>query len=60
MWAAVKVMIMKQVYLIMCGVSFQYGEDGDIKSFLVEVKWTDNYPDELPNVNLDAFYNKHM
>ncbi|XP_043232717.1 RWD domain-containing protein 4-like isoform X1 [Amphibalanus amphitrite] len=39
---------------------YKYGEDGDIKSFLVEVKWTENYPDELPNINLDAFYNKHI
>jgi len=41
---------------------FQYkiGDDGDNKSFLVEVKWTENYPDQLPDINLDAFYNKHI
>ncbi|XP_037068428.1 RWD domain-containing protein 4-like [Pollicipes pollicipes] len=39
---------------------YKFGDDGENKSFLVEVKWTDSYPDELPNVNLDAFYNNHI
>ncbi|XP_070571594.1 RWD domain-containing protein 4-like [Ptychodera flava] len=42
--------------------TFQYkiGESGHYKSFLVEVKWTENYPESLPNINLDAFYNNHV
>ena len=42
--------------------SFQYkfGEDGHYKSFLLEVSWPENYPQCLPEVKLDAFYNKHI
>lgn len=39
---------------------FQYGDDGDNKSFLLEVEWHSNYPTEAPRINLDMFYNKHM
>uniref|UniRef100_H2YN28 RWD domain-containing protein n=1 Tax=Ciona savignyi TaxID=51511 RepID=H2YN28_CIOSA len=41
---------------------FQYkiGEDADMKSFLIEVVWTKEYPNELPRINLDAFYNNHI
>lgn len=38
----------------------QYGENNSMKSFLVEVKWGDEYPNELPIFNMDTFYNKHM
>lgn len=31
-----------------------------MKSFLVEVKWGEEYPNELPTINMDTFYNKHM
>lgn len=39
---------------------FQYkvGEESDAKTFLVEISWPESYPDELPIINLDAFYNK--
>ena len=42
--------------------TFQYkvGEDAHYKSFLLEVSWPEDYPDVSPNVNLDAFYNKHV
>ena len=30
------------------------------KNFLLEVAWGDQYPDELPDVNLNAFFNKHI
>ena len=41
---------------------FQYklGEDGTAKSFILEITWTDEYPEVLPNISLDAFYNKHI
>ncbi|KAK2169054.1 hypothetical protein LSH36_12g03099 [Paralvinella palmiformis] len=41
---------------------FQYkvGEDGSNKSFLIEVIWGENYPNEMPDVNLSAFYNNHI
>lgn len=41
---------------------FQYkvGEDQHHKSFVVQVTWGDGYPEELPDIHLDAFYNKHI
>ncbi|KAI0229086.1 RWD domain-containing protein 4 [Lamellibrachia satsuma] len=41
---------------------FQYkvGEDQHHKSFVVQVTWGEGYPDELPDIHLDAFYNKHI
>ncbi|XP_044753794.1 RWD domain-containing protein 4 [Coccinella septempunctata] len=39
---------------------YKYGENESIKSFLLEIEWTENYPEELPKINLDAFYNKHV
>ncbi|KAE9531649.1 hypothetical protein AGLY_010855 [Aphis glycines] len=39
---------------------YKYGEDSDNKSFLLEVEWHDNYPNEAPKINLDMFYNKHI
>lgn len=39
---------------------YKYGEENDPKSFLVEIVWTENYPDEKPNINMDTFYNKHL
>lgn len=38
----------------------QFGEDGSHQSFLVELQWSDNYPEEPATINLDLFYNKHM
>ena len=42
--------------------TFQYkiGDDDHNKSFLLEVSWTEGYPDIAPDINLDAFYNKHV
>jgi hypothetical protein len=31
-----------------------------MKSFVIEVVWGENYPEELPDINMNAFYNKHM
>lgn len=39
---------------------YKYGECDTIKSFLLEIKWGPQYPEELPEVNLDLFYNKHI
>ncbi|CAD6998429.1 RWD domain-containing protein 4 [Ceratitis capitata] len=39
---------------------YKYGEDDHYKSFLVEVQWTDNYPNEIPKMNLDTFYNRNL
>ncbi|XP_054745223.1 RWD domain-containing protein 4 [Anastrepha obliqua] len=39
---------------------YKYGEDDHYKSFLVEIKWTEKYPDELPNINMDTFYNRNL
>lgn len=39
---------------------FQYGEDEDRKSILLEICWGDQYPNEIPTINLDMFYNRNM
>ncbi|ESP04169.1 hypothetical protein LOTGIDRAFT_180040 [Lottia gigantea] len=39
---------------------YKYGEDGDNKSVIVEIKWGENYPESSPEINLDLFYNKHI
>jgi len=43
-----------------CAFQYKVGEDGDSRSFVLEISWTENYPEEIPNINLDAFYNKHL
>ncbi|XP_029648724.1 RWD domain-containing protein 4 [Octopus sinensis] len=42
--------------------TFQYkcGEDGTSHSLLIEISWGEKYPDEVPCINLDAFYNNHL
>ncbi|XP_013379098.1 RWD domain-containing protein 4 [Lingula anatina] len=51
-----------ECFKIASETSFQYkiGEDGSYKSFLLEISWPENYPEELPNIKLDTFYNKHL
>uniref|UniRef100_A0A182QH59 RWD domain-containing protein n=1 Tax=Anopheles farauti TaxID=69004 RepID=A0A182QH59_9DIPT len=38
---------------------YKYGEEGN-KSFLLEICWTENYPNELPTLNLETFYNRNL
>ncbi|XP_049286130.1 RWD domain-containing protein 4 [Anopheles funestus] len=38
---------------------YKYGEEGN-KSFLLEICWTVNYPNELPTFNLETFYNRNL
>jgi hypothetical protein len=38
----------------------QYGIEGEPHSFVLEISWPESYPESLPDINLDAFYNKHM
>ncbi|CAC5388454.1 RWD domain-containing protein 4 [Mytilus coruscus] len=39
---------------------YKYGEEGNHRSFVLEISWTDDYPEHSPNIKLDAFYNKHI
>lgn len=39
---------------------FQYGEEDGNKSFLLEICWQENYPNELPTINMDTFYNRNL
>jgi len=39
---------------------YKYGEQGDLKSFVLELSWSNEYPDVAPQFNLDVFYNKHI
>ncbi|XP_050083640.1 RWD domain-containing protein 4 [Anopheles aquasalis] len=38
---------------------YKYGEEGN-KSFLLEICWTEKYPEELPTFNLETFYNRNL
>ncbi|XP_053072246.1 RWD domain-containing protein 4 isoform X3 [Acinonyx jubatus] len=40
-------------------VSFQYriGENGDPKAFLIEISWTETYPQTPPIISMNAFFN---
>lgn len=49
---------MKYIKLTKC--SKQYGEEDNYKSFLVELKWGENYPDEAPTINMNTFYNRNL
>ncbi|XP_017471602.1 PREDICTED: RWD domain-containing protein 4 [Rhagoletis zephyria] len=39
---------------------YKYGEDDHYKSFLVEIHWTGDYPNEMPKINMDTFYNRNL
>ncbi|KAH8377552.1 hypothetical protein KR093_005913 [Drosophila rubida] len=39
---------------------YKYGEEDNYKSFLVELQWGDNYPDEAPTINMNTFYNRNL
>ena len=39
---------------------YKFGEDATSRSFILEISWGPNYPEELPDVKLDSFYNKHV
>lgn len=39
---------------------YKYDEEGNNRSFLVEISWGADYPDQIPTINLDLFYNKHL
>lgn len=39
---------------------YKYGEEDGNKSFLLEICWQENYPNELPNINMDTFYNRNL
>ena len=39
---------------------YKFGEDGTSKSFILEITWGPEYPEVLPEISVDAFYNKHL
>uniref|UniRef100_A0A1I7Y1Q9 RWD domain-containing protein n=1 Tax=Steinernema glaseri TaxID=37863 RepID=A0A1I7Y1Q9_9BILA len=41
-------------------VQYKFGEEGHYQSFVMEVVWTETYPDTVPDVNLDVFYNANI
>lgn len=43
-----------------CCFQYKYGLEADNKAFILEIKWPKEYPTELPTVNLDTFFNKHL
>ena len=43
-----------------CCFQYKYGSEAESKAFLLEVSWPKEYPCELPMINLDTFFNKHL
>ncbi|CAH1104272.1 unnamed protein product [Psylliodes chrysocephalus] len=43
-----------------CSYQYKYGENDSNKSFVLEIKWVEKYPNEVPVMNMDTFYNKHI
>ncbi|CAL8115382.1 unnamed protein product [Orchesella dallaii] len=41
-------------------IQYKIGEDEEPLSILVEIKWTMNYPESIPTISLDSFYNQHL
>jgi len=39
---------------------YKFGEDGASKSFILELSWGPEYPEVLPDISTDSFYNKHV
>lgn len=39
---------------------YKFGDDGHPQSFIVEISFTDDYPEKLPSFSLDTFYNNHI
>ncbi|KAJ8985054.1 hypothetical protein NQ317_016969 [Molorchus minor] len=39
---------------------YKYGETDTARSFLLEIKWGEKYPNELPLISMETFYNKHV
>ncbi|XP_017773936.1 PREDICTED: RWD domain-containing protein 4 [Nicrophorus vespilloides] len=39
---------------------YKYGVHDDHKSFLMEIQWSENYPEEKPMISMDAFYNRNI
>ena len=43
--------------------TFQYKIEPDARSprrFMLQIRWTESYPESEPEVNLDIFYNNHL
>lgn len=40
--------------------SYKFGEDGSMRSLILDLEWGDKYPNQLPTISLGSFYNKHL
>uniref|UniRef100_A0A915PWP6 RWD domain-containing protein n=1 Tax=Setaria digitata TaxID=48799 RepID=A0A915PWP6_9BILA len=51
-----------QRFVLISDNKFQYkfGEGDDYKSFILEISWPDTYPETIPTISLDLFYNRHI
>lgn len=41
-------------------LEFKVGERDTTNSFVVQIRWPEGYPDVLPQISLDSFYNAHL
>ncbi|CRK86757.1 CLUMA_CG000589, isoform A [Clunio marinus] len=39
---------------------YKYGEEENGKGFIVEIIWGDSYPNELPKISMDSYFNRNI
>ena len=49
-------------FLVLADNQFQYkvGEDGAQKSFILQLTWGQEYPNQAPEISVESFYNRHL
>ena len=39
---------------------YKFGEDGSGKSFILDLRWGERYPEVMPEISMETFYNRHL
>ena len=39
---------------------YKFGEDGSGKSFVLDLRWGEQYPEVMPEISMETFYNRHL
>ena len=39
---------------------YKFGEDGSGKSFILDLRWGEQYPEVMPEISMETFYNRHL
>ncbi|TNN17412.1 RWD domain-containing protein isoform 1 [Schistosoma japonicum] len=41
-------------------LEYKVGEHGTISSFVIQIQWPTGYPNVMPYISMDCFYNQHV